>query len=666
MSSASIENKIKQLRDELEDHNYQYYVLDQPTITDREYDDKLRELQQLEEEHPESQDPHSPTQRVGGAPREGFTTVNHPIPLLSLDNAFGEEELYQWHRRVEKLAGEAVTYIVELKIDGLSVALTYDDGRLVVGATRGDGEIGEDITANIKTIQSVPLKLRRQVQRLLVRGEAYMPRPAFIKLNKKRQEADEALFANPRNAAAGSLRQLDPKVAAQRNLQVFVYDILAVDGEELTTHDQALALLQELGFVVNSHHKLCHTIEEVYRYCLEWTEKREQLPYDIDGLVVKVNQLELHEAIGRTAKNPRWAIAYKFPAEQKESMVQDVFLRIGRTGVVTPTALLAPVQLAGTTVTKATLHNEDFIRDKDIRIGDAVIVRKAGDIIPEVVQVLPERRKGSEGEFKFPQYCPECGAHLKRADNEAAIRCQGGLACGAQVREGIIHFTSRNAMDIEGLGSKMVEQLLDAGLIKNIADLYYLRLEELLELQRVGNKSAQNLLDAIEKSKDNPLHQLIFALGIRHVGLGAAKVLSKQFHSLDNLAQAGVEELTAVSDIGPKMAESIVDFFQEERNQDVIGRLKTAGVNTQADQGTQGGELEGLTFVITGSIPGYSRKDVQDLIESRGGKAAAAVSRKTDYVLAGEDPGLKAEKARTLGVPVLQVEDLLKTLNGIT
>ncbi len=665
MGSADIEKRVEELRARLEEHNYRYYVLDQPVISDQEYDDMMRELQGLEERYPKLRDPHSPTQRVGGAPREGFAAVDHPVPLLSLDNAFGEGQLRQWHQRAQRLAGEPLDYVVELKIDGLSVVLTYEDGKLLIGATRGDGEMGEDITANIKTIPSVPLRLRKSIPRLIVRGEAYMPKAAFLELNRQREKAGEALFANPRNAAAGSLRQLDPRVAARRNLQVFVYDILAVAGKDLVTHDEALAFLTELGFVVNPHRKLYSSIDEVYEYCRYWTERRNELPYDIDGLVIKVNKLAVHDLLGSTAKSPRWAIAYKFPAEQRESVIQDIFLRVGRTGVVTPTALLAPVQLAGTTVTRATLHNEDYIREKDIRIGDRVIVRKAGDIIPEVVRVLPEKRQGEEKEFQFPLHCPECGSRLKRENDEAAIRCQGGLACSAQVREGIIHFASRNAMDIEGLGPKMVEQLLDAGLIKNVADLYYLKLEDLLSLDRVGEKSACNLLAAIEKSKKNPLHQLIFALGIRHVGSGTSKTLADHFGSLEKLSQAKEAELTAIPDVGPKMAESIVTFFAEGQNQAVIKRLLAAGVNTKAAESEQAKDLQDIAFVITGRLEGYSRKEARELIEARGGKVLSSVSKKTDYVLAGGDPGSKAEKARQLGVPLIEVKDLARTLDDI-
>ncbi|MBO8169172.1 MAG: NAD-dependent DNA ligase LigA [Thermoanaerobacteraceae bacterium] len=661
--TAKVQKRIEELRRQIEEHNYRYYVLDDPVISDYEYDRLMQELQRLEEQYPQFKDPHSPTQRVGGAPREGFATVNHEVSLLSLDNAFGEEALRQWEQRLLKLVDTPVNYVAELKIDGLSVALTYEGGKLAVGATRGDGQVGEDITANIKTIPSVPLRLRKELPRLVVRGEAYMPKQSFVKLNEEREAAGEALFANPRNAAAGSLRQLDPKVAASRNLQVFVYDILVLEGEEIATHAEVLALLRELGFAVNPHYKVCDNIEEVIEYCRYWTEKRNELNYDIDGLVIKVNQLDVHEKLGTTAKSPRWAIAYKFPAEQKETVVRDIFLSVGRTGVLTPTALLEPVHLAGTTVSKATLHNEDYIRDKDIRIGDHVIVQKAGDIIPEVVRVLPEKRRGHEREFQFPDRCPECGARVAREQNETALRCQGGLACSAQVRERIIHFASRDAMDIEGLGPKMVEQLLKHNLIENVADLYYLTMEDLLSLERVGEKSARNLLDAIEKSKDNALHQLIFALGIRHVGLGASKALARHFGSLEALAGASEEELLAVADVGPKIAASISNFFAEPQNQDVIRRLVAAGVNTKAEQNAGENDLEGLTFVLTGSLPGYSRKEAKEMIELRGGKVASSVSRKTDYVLVGQDPGSKLDKARKLGVTTIEVADLEETLD---
>ena len=662
--SRQIELRANEIKDQLEEHNYRYYVLDDPRITDREYDKLMQELQQIEEQYPECRDPHSPTQRVGGAPRAGFVTVNHPVSLLSLDNAFDENSLRQWQQRINKLTDGTLTYVVELKIDGLSVALTYDAGRLSVGATRGDGTVGEDITANIKTIAAIPLKLRQPVQQLVARGEVYMPREAFLKLNEEREAAGEALFANPRNAAAGSLRQLDPKIAAKRNLQVFVYDLLVLRGEELTMHEEALEFLMDIGLPVNPHRKVCNSIEEVIEYCQGWVNRRNELSYDIDGLVVKVNSLKAREELGTTAKSPRWAIAYKFPAEQKPTTIKDIFLRVGRTGVLTPTALLDPVHLAGTTVTKATLHNEDFILSKDIRVGDKVIVKKAGDIIPEVVQVLTEKRTGNEQEFIFPGYCPECGAKVTREEGEAAVRCQGGLACAAQVREGIIHFTSRDAMDIEGLGPRMVEQLLNSGLIKTLADLYYLTKEDLLGLERMGEKSADNLLKAIERSKDNDLYQLIFAMGIRHVGLGASKSISMHFGNLAAVSKASEEELTAVEDIGPKMAKSIIRFFAEDQNQKVMQRLMEAGVNTQAKAVSKRiRDLEGITFVITGTFPGYARKEAQVLIEERGGKVSSGVSKKTDYVLYGEEPGSKLEKANQLGISTIEVEDLQRVLD---
>jgi len=661
--SRQIEQRANQIKGQLEEHDYRYYVLDDPRITDREYDELMQELKQIEEQYPEYRDLHSPTQRVGGAPRAGFVTVNHPVPLLSLDNAFDEHSLRQWQQRISKLTNGTLTYVVELKIDGLSVALTYDAGRLSVGATRGDGTVGEDITANIKTIPAIPLKLRKPIQQLVARGEVYMPQEAFLKLNEEREAAGEALFANPRNAAAGSLRQLDPKIAAKRNLQVFVYDLLVLRGEELTMHEEALEFLRNMGLPVNPHRKICDSIEEAIEYCHSWTSRRNQLSYDIDGLVIKVNSLQAREELGRTAKSPRWAIAYKFPAEQKPTTIKDIFLRVGRTGVLTPTALLDPVHLAGTTVTKATLHNEDFIISKDIRVGDKVIVQKAGDIIPEVVQVLTEKRAGNEQEFIFPEYCPECGAKVIREEGEAAVRCQGGLACAAQVREGIIHFTSRNAMDIEGLRPKMVEQLLNSGLIKTLADLYYLTKEDLLGLDRMGEKSADNLLEAIERSKENDLYQLVFAMGVRHVGLGASKSISMHFKNLAAISKATEEELTAVEDIGPKMAKSIISFFAEDQNQAVMRRLMEAGVNQAKAVSERIRDLEGITFVVTGTFPGYGRKEAQALIEERGGKVSSGVSKKTDYVLYGEEAGSKLEKANRLGISTIEVGDLQQVLD---
>ncbi|MBC7342100.1 MAG: NAD-dependent DNA ligase LigA [Clostridia bacterium] len=654
--------RVNQLRRLIEEHNYYYYVLDQPRITDAEYDRLMQELIKLEEKHPELITPDSPTQRVGGQPLPFFAQVRHRFPLLSLNDAFGVDDLRDFHRRVVATVGSDVEYVVELKIDGLSVALTYDQGILVTGATRGDGEVGEDVTQNLKTIRSLPLRLRQPLARLEVRGEAFMPKEAFARLNAARESAGEPTFANPRNAAAGSLRQLDPKVAAHRSLDIFVYQVMYVEGYQLTTHAQALELLESLGFKVNPHRRVCRCLEEVMDFARQWEDKRHDLPYQIDGLVIKVNRLDQQAALGATAKSPRWAVAYKFPAEQAQTVVRQIVVSVGRTGVLTPTAIFDPVRLAGTTVSRATLHNEDYIREKDVRLGDTVVVQKAGDIIPEVVEVKKEKRTGQEKPFQMPRTCPECGAPAVRLEGEAAYRCTGGIYCPAQVRERIIHFASRNAMDIEGLGPAIISQLLAASLIRDPADLYSLRYEDLVQLERMGPQSSKNLLAAIERSKQNSLAQLIFALGIMHVGERAAAVLSRHYHSLDELMAAKVEDLTKLPDVGPKIAESIVSFFEVPGNRQVIAKLKAAGVDprSEVEGGQAQGKLAGKTFVLTGTLERFSRSEAEKLIESQGGKATSSVSKKTDYVVVGANPGSKYDRALQLGVKILSEEEFLK------
>ncbi|MBS4025904.1 MAG: NAD-dependent DNA ligase LigA, partial [Clostridia bacterium] len=570
--------ELEQLRQEIRRHDYQYYVLDNPVISDQDYDGLMNRLIQLEQEHPQLITPDSPTQRVSGEPLEQFDSVPHQVPLLSLANAYDREDLLDWHRRIAGMVGDQVEYVVEPKIDGLSIALTYEAGKFVIGATRGDGETGEDITRNLKTVDNLPLVLRQEIPKLIVRGEAYLPKDEFRRINEERAEQGEPLFANPRNAAAGSLRQLDPRVAAARKLRVYIYTLLYQEGLTLGTHGESLIALADLGLPVNRDRLVCRTIEEAADYCEEWIDKRHHLPYEIDGMVVKINSLTHQEELGYTAKSPRWAVAYKFPADQAETTLESIFIRVGRTGVLTPTAVLAPVQLAGTTVSRATLHNQDFITEKDIRMGDRVIVQKAGDIIPEVVRVLTEKRTGNERLFQFPADCPECGSPVVRPEGEAAFRCFGA-ACPAQVREGIIHYVSRNAMDIEGLGPQVVTQLIEAGLIVNVADLYHLKLEELISLERMGQKSSENLLQAVEKSKDRTLGQLIFALGIRHVGAGAAKTLARHFGSMEKLRHATLEELEAIPEVGPKMAATMVEFFKIPQNINLIQRLADYGVN---------------------------------------------------------------------------------------
>lgn len=658
--------RVEALRKEIEKHNYHYYVLDDPLISDAQFDKLMRELEMLEKQYPSLVTPYSPTQRVGGRPREGFTTVRHLTPMLSLANAFDDGDLRDFDRRVrQSLPGETVRYVVEPKIDGLAVSLYYEDGLLVRGATRGDGETGEDITENLKTIKSVPLRLRRTVPRLEVRGEAYMSKEAFSRLNEAREEDGEPVFANPRNAAAGTLRQLDPRVTASRRLGLFVYGIGFSEGVAPAEHAEVLELLKELGFKVNPEYKLFDGIDEVIKHCQKWQARRFDLPYAADGLVIKVNSLAQQERLGATMKSPRWAIAYKFPPEQAVSTVKNIFVRVGRTGVLTPTAELEPVRLAGTTVSRATLHNEDIIREKDIRIGDKVLVQKAGDIIPEVVAVLPEERTGKEVVWSMPGQCPSCGSRVVRAGGEAAARCTG-LACPAKLHEGLIHFASRNAMDIAGLGPAVIGQLISAGLVRDPADLYVLRYEDLVPLERLGPKSAQNLLGAIEASKGNSLARLIFALGIRHVGERAAKVLAGHYGSLEALMAATEEELVNIPEVGPKIASSVTAFFAGRQNREVIEKLIRAGVNTREERESDAGRkpLAGKVFVITGTLAGFSRQEARELVERLGGKVSSSVSRNTDYVVVGEKPGSKYEKALSLGVPVLNEEEF-KEITGV-
>ncbi|MGE5530403.1 MAG: NAD-dependent DNA ligase LigA [Patescibacteria group bacterium] len=655
--------RAAELRAEIERHNRLYYVLDSPEITDAEYDRLVRELAAIEEAYPDLQTPDSPTLRVGGEPLPVFETVVHRRPLLSLANAYSDEDLRAFDARVRKfLGGEDVAYVAELKIDGLTVALTYEDGRLALGATRGDGERGEDITANVRTIRSIPLRLGRPLS-LTVRGEVYIARDDFARLNEAREAAGEPLFANPRNAGAGSLRQLDPKVTASRPLDAFFYDLLGVDGASgVDTQWASLALLKELGFKVNPESRLCRDIEEVIAYCREWAGKRHGLPYEIDGIVVKADSLAQQARLGATAKAPRSKIAYKFPAEEQTTRVCEITVNVGRTGAVTPLAVLEPVEVAGSTVSRATLHNEDYIREKDIRIGDTVVIRKAGDVIPEVVRVLTDKRTGAERAFAMPAHCPECGAEVVRLEGEAVARCVGA-ACPAQLREGIIHFASRNAMNIEGLGPQIVAQLIEAGLVGDPADLYALTAEQLLKLERFGEKSAANLVASIGSTRSNPLHRLIFALGIRHVGENAARILADSFGSMDALAGAPFEELQDIQGIGPKIAESIVGFFHEEQNRRLLEKLRTAGVRMEEERRERGPlHLAGKTFVLTGGLLSMTREEAEERLRALGAKTAGSVSRKTDYVVAGKDPGSKYQKAQELGIEIWDEERLLQCL----
>jgi len=665
LDRSTAAGRIRELTDLINEHNHNYYVLDNPKISDAEYDSLLRELAALEEANPDLAAPDSPTQRVGGTPAGGFSTVQHLAPMLSLSNAFNEADLRDFDRRVRRGlgGGQDVEYIVELKIDGLAVSLLYEDGLLVRGATRGDGEVGEDISQNLKTVRSIPLRLHRSVPLLEVRGEAFMPKKEFARLNEEREEAGQQTFANPRNAAAGSLRQLDPRVTASRALDAFLYGIGRVEGMSVSSHMDGLEELKRLGFKVNPHIKSFLGIDGVVDYCREWTDKRHNLPFEIDGMVVKVNNLGQQAELGATSKSPRWAIAYKFPAEEAETVVRDIFVRVGRTGVLTPTALLEPVKVAGSTISSATLHNDDIIRDKDIKIGDHVVIHKAGDVIPEIIRVLSDKRSGSERPFEMPVQCPACGTLVQRVDGEVAVRCPNDR-CPGREREGIIHFVSRDAMDIEGLGPSVITALIESGLVRDAADLYYLRFDDLLRLERMGQKSSENLVGAIAESRSASLAQLIFALGIRLVGQRAGKVLAAHYGSMGRLQEATVEELMEIPEIGPKMAESLVTYFSDPYSRELLDRLKNAGVNMVQELPEAGARpLEGKQFVLTGALDRYTRKEAQEIIEKLGGRVSSGVSKKTDYVVAGLDPGSKLDKAQALGVPIIS-EDEFEELLG--
>ncbi len=660
MSQEDATKRCTELRRAIEAHNYNYYVLDEPNISDAKYDQLMRELQQLEAEYPQLLTADSPTQRVGGMPLKEFGTVHHTVPLLSLGNAFDAADLRDFDRRVREVVG-AVEYVVELKIDGLTVALTYIDGVFTQAATRGDGVTGEDITQNMKTVHSMPLRLKHALPRLEVRGEAYMPKHSFVKLNQEREENGEATFANPRNAAAGSLRQLDPKVTAQRSLKLFTYNIISQAGASVASQSEALRFLAEQGFTVNDQFKVFNDIELVIAECLAWVDKRHELPFEIDGMVIKVNKVRDQEELGETAKSPRWAIAFKFPAQQEETQIEDIFVRVGRTGVLTPTAVLTPVKVAGSTVSRATLHNSDIIREKDIRIGDYVLIQKAGDVIPEVVEVVLAKRTGAEKMFVMPTTCPECHAAVVRLDNEAAHRCTG-VFCPAKQREGIIHFVSRDAMNIDGLGPAVVNQLLESGLITTAADLYTLKVADLVGLERMGQKSAENLVAAISASKQRGLAPLIFALGIRHVGARAGKLLADHFKAMEALREADETALLAIGEVGPAMAQSIVAYFAQPASREFIAKLSAAGVKLTQESKLQSQALAGMTIVITGTLERFGRKEIEAMVEAHGGKPSGSVSKKTNYVLAGENAGSKLDKARALGVPIISEAEFLAML----
>ncbi|MFA1740136.1 NAD-dependent DNA ligase LigA [Lysinibacillus fusiformis] len=664
-----IEQRIAELNKLLHEYGYAYYVLDKPVVADSVYDQLLHELIALEEANPSLIFPDSPTQRVGGTVVEGFKKVTHDYPMLSLSNAFNEADLQEFDRKVRQAIGDHFSYVCELKIDGLAISLKYENGVFVQGATRGDGVVGEEITANLKTIHAIPLRLKEPIT-IEVRGEAYMPKKSFEKLNAQRADNGEELFANPRNAAAGSLRQLDPKIAASRQLSTFIYAI-GGDGEVygIDGHAEMLDYLEDLGFPSNKERQRCSTIEEVMAFIEHWTENRPHLAYEIDGIVIKVDRYAQQDELGYTAKSPRWAIAYKFPAEEVVTTLLDIDLTVGRTGVVTPTAILTPVQVAGTTVQRASLHNEDLIREKDIRLGDTVIIRKAGDIIPQVVGVLIEQRPENSVPFEMPKNCPVCDSELIRIEGEVALRCVNP-ACFAQIAESIKYFVSRNAMNIDGLGDKVVEQLLRADLIHDVSDLYHLTIEQLVELERMGEKSATNLVNAIQASKENSMERLLIGLGIRHVGEKAAKIVSEQFGSMEAVMAATEEQLVAIYEIGDKMASSLVEYFSNDDARAVIERLAEVGVNMtfkgkKVEVVVGDNPFAGKIIVLTGKLEQLTRNEAKAKIEELGGTVTGSVSKKTDLVIAGEDAGSKLAKAEQLGIEVWNEENLIEQLNLI-
>ena len=666
--AMNIENsiiiKIEQLKKLINYHNYRYYVLDSPEISDAEYDVLMQQLKKLEEEHPELVTPDSPTQRVGAAPLTAFTTIEHRIPLLSLGNVFSDDEFLAWYQRIVNLAGKRkYQFVCELKIDGLAVALTYDNGRLVRGATRGDGFHGEDITQNLKTIRSIPLKLPENAPDIIdVRGEVYLPKTGFRRINEEREEEGLPLFANPRNAAAGSLRQLDPRITARRPLDAFFYALGDFrNGTQPATHWEVLQLFQSLGFKTNPNNALCDTIEEVRLFYNKWKDARETLPYEIDGVVIKINSIDLQQELGNVAHEPRWAVAYKFPAVQGTTRLISIGINVGRTGTLNPYAILEPVSIGGVRIERATLHNEDYIKGKDIREGDVVIVQRAGDVIPQIVGPIVSRRTGKEKVFTMPARCPVCNSEAIRITDEAVWRCTNA-ACPEQARQRLKHFASRDAMDIEGIGEQLSAILFDAGLVHDVADIYYLNKEKLLTLERIGEKSAEKILLSIEKSKDRPVARLIYALGIFHVGAEVAASLAKYFDSIDILSQKSREELLTIPMVGPKIAESITAFFRQEGNRNIIEKLRKAGVRLQDEIPVRQEKLPltGREFVLTGKLQHFTRHEVEEKIKALGGAVGSDITRKTTDVIVGTDPGSKLERGRTLGARILKEDDLLQ------
>ena len=652
--------RIQELRDILNENGYRYYVLDDPTMSDWEYDRLNRELEELEAAHPEEITPDSPTQRIGGKTLQGFAPYTHEVPLESLQDVFDAGEVAEFCGRMEEALGDRAAYSVEPKVDGLSVALEYRDGVFVRGATRGDGRVGEDVTENLKTIRSIPMSLPEKLPRLIVRGEVYMPKHVFQELNAARELAGKPLLANPRNAAAGSLRQLDPKICAERKLDIAVFNLQLAQGRDFAAHSETLEYLASQRFKVIPHRTLSQT-RDVQEEIARINDSREEYPFDIDGAVVKVNSLSDREVLGSTAKCPKWAVAFKYPPERKYATVRDIVVQVGRTGVLTPKAVLTPVRLAGTTVTNATLHNQDYITEKDIRIGDTVLVQKAGEIIPEIVEVDLSKRPEGTAPYTLPDKCPVCGAAVVRDEDGAALRCTGA-ECPAQLLRNLTHFASRSAMDIDGCGPAVLQQLVDRQLVRTAADLYTLRAEEVEKLDRMGKKSAENLIRAIDKSRSNDLSRLVYGLGIRQVGEKAAQTLSRHFGTLDALMAAGEEELTAIDDVGAVTARCIADYFRDPQARDLVRRLKEAGVNMTSTAEVTDQRFAGMTFVLTGTLTRFDRKTAEAMVAERGGKAAGSVSKKTTYVVAGEAAGSKLQKALELGVPVLTEEEFAKML----
>lgn len=654
--------RVEELKQILNEANRDYYVLDAPKISDFEYDRLMRELIELEEAYPELKTSDSPSQRVGGEVLTEFEQVVHTVQMQSLTDVFDKQELIDFDKRTASALGiEKVEYVTELKIDGLSVSLEYVNGEFVRGSTRGDGNVGEDITNNLKTVKSIPLKLTEPVPRLEVRGEVFMPKSAFLKLNEIRELSGEPLFANPRNAAAGSLRQLDSRIAAQRNLDIFVFNVQSAEGLEFKTHSESLDYMEKLGFKVIPDRRIQHGIDEVYDEIMRLGDLRGELTFDIDGAVVKVNDLYSREVLGQNTKTPKWATAYKYPPEQKETELLDIVLQVGRTGVVTPNAVFEPVRVAGSLISRATLHNIDNIRAKDIRIGDTVIIQKAGDVIPEVVGVVKSKRKPNSAVYEMPKNCPVCGEPVERIDDEAAVRCTNSN-CPAQQLRSVIHFASKPAMNIDGLGSAIVEKFMDLGLVKTPGDLYELKEEDISGLEGFGEKSAKNLIESIEKSKSRGLDRVLFGLGIRLIGSRAAQLIAERFGSIDEVMKADEERISAIPDIGEKMAKSLVHYFSEEASINLIEHLRRCGVDMTYESQKASDKFDGKTFVLTGTLPTMKRSEAKKLIETNGGKVSGSVSKKTDFVVAGEEAGSKLDKANSLGIPVLTEQELLNMI----